>query len=108
MNKLIKNFELGLAVETQSDISVTELFDGPMRQILSIRLKNKAILSKHSAREPITVFCISGSGTFLAGPDLSESQKIGAGILLTLESGIEHEVAAEPEVHILVTKFKAS
>ncbi len=31
---------------------------------------------------------------------------VPAGTLITLEAEIEHEVVAEPEIHILVTKFK--
>jgi quercetin dioxygenase-like cupin family protein len=63
-------------------------------------------LSKHKANEPITVFCLAGSGTFRAGKDLEDRQKLVAGTLITLEPEIEHEVAAEPAIHILVTKFK--
>jgi hypothetical protein len=37
---------------------------------------------------------------------LEEIQKLSAGMLITLAGGIEHEVVAEPEIHILVTKFK--
>lgn len=86
---------------------VNKIFDGARRQIISVELYNGEVLAKHKANEPITVLCLSGSGTFSAGADLSESQKLEAGTLITLEAGIEHEVAAEPEIRILVTKFKA-
>jgi hypothetical protein len=38
---------------------------------------------------------------------LEDRQKLVAGTLVTLEGGVEHEVVAEPEVSLLVTKFKA-
>ncbi|CAN5446520.1 hypothetical protein BH18ACI1_BH18ACI1_24740 [soil metagenome] len=56
---------------------------------------------------PIAVFCLAGSGTFRAGKDLEDEQKLEAGTLLTLEAEVEHEVVAEPEIHFLLTKFEA-
>ena len=94
--------------DLKKDKVVEEVFDGPFRKLLAIRLRNNAILSKHSSTEPITVFCLSGNGTFYAGSDLKESQKLSAGTLITLDANVEHEVTAEPNIHILVTKFKAS
>jgi quercetin dioxygenase-like cupin family protein len=49
---------------------------------------------------------LSGEGVFRAGENLEEEQKLKAGTLLTLETGIEHEVIAQPEIQILVTKFQ--
>lgn len=91
---------------SEKDKEVRELFNGPRRRILEVRLRNSAVLTKHKAAEPITVQCISGSGTFYAGPDLEDSLELRPGTLLTLEPGVEHEAAAEPELHILVTRFK--
>jgi quercetin dioxygenase-like cupin family protein len=65
------------------------------------------MLSKHKVHEPITIFCLAGTGTFRAGRDLEHEQKLVAGTLITLEGGIEHEVIAEPEIHFLLTKFEA-
>ena len=104
--KLIKNFNLGTAADFEKDKEVDQLFDGPFRKILAVRLQNGAILSRHKAVEPITVFCLSGSGVFRAGPDLEDSQDLRAGTLITLDGGVEHEVVADPALHIIVTKFK--
>ncbi len=41
-----------------------------------------------------------------AGKDLEQEQRLQAGTLLTLEANVEQEVLAEPELIILVTKFK--
>lgn len=88
------------------DKHVVQIFEGARRKLVEVRLRNGAILTKHRAAEPITVLCLSGSGVFRAGPELEDEQKLVAGTLVTLESEVEHEVAADPEVHILVTKFK--
>lgn len=104
---LVGNFDLGGESAAEKDKDVKVWFDGARRKIIEIKLRSGALLTKHSAVEPITVFCLSGNGTFRAGADLSESQKLSAGTLITLEAGIEHEVVAEPELHVLVTKFKS-
>jgi len=89
------------------DKNVKQLFTGPRRKLIEIFLRNGATLARHQAREPITVLCLSGSGTFRAGARLEDEQKLIPGTLVTLEAEIDHEVTAEPEVHILVTKFTA-
>ena len=104
----IKEFDLGSMPKSDKDKEVDQLFDGAFRKLVAVRLQNGAILSRHKANEPITVLCLSGSGVFLAGKDLEESQPLRAGTLITLEAGVEHEVVAEPDLHILVTRFKAS
>jgi len=90
----------------KKDKQVTELFNGPFRRIVEVKLKNHSILARHHASEPITVYCISGSGTFRAGPDLEDSVEMRSGTLLTLDAGVEHEVIAEPELCVIVSKFK--
>lgn len=104
--ELLENFNLTEIAKSEKSKIVKKVFDGTRRQIMSVELRNNEMLSKHKANEPITVFCLAGSGTFRAGKDLEDEQKLVAGTLLTLEGGIEHEVVAEPEIHVLVTKFK--
>ncbi len=104
--ELLANFELNKIADGEKLKDVKKVFDGTRRQIISVVLRGGEMLSKHKVVEPITVFCLAGSGTFRAGKDLEEEQKLVAGTLLTLEGGIEHEVVAEPEIHILLTKFK--
>lgn len=104
--ELIKQIELGKIPKTAKNKDAAKIFDGSRRQIIEVTLRDGEVLSKHKASEPITVFCLAGNGTFRAGRDLKEEQKLTAGTLITLEAEIEHEVAAEPEIHILVTKYK--
>jgi quercetin dioxygenase-like cupin family protein len=92
--------------EQDGDKQAREVFSGERRQLLEIRLRNGAVLTKHKAAEPITVLCLDGNGTFYAGAELEDAQKMTAGTLVTLEADVLHEVSAEPDIHILVTKFK--
>ncbi|MGE3468117.1 MAG: hypothetical protein AB7J13_14445 [Pyrinomonadaceae bacterium] len=105
---LIKELDLNAAPTVESDKEVSELYRGPFRRMVEVRLQNGAVLSRHKADVPITVLCLSGSGTFTAGTDLEDSQDLRAGTLITLEAGIEHEVTAGPSLHIIVTKFTGS
>lgn len=105
--ELIKEFDFSGEIEAKKDIEVKELFGGLNRRIIEVKLINGSVLAKHKAAEPITVFCLDGKGVFLAGKDLQEKQNLKAGTLITLEAGILHEVIAEPEIHFLITKFKA-
>ncbi len=104
--ELLASFELNKIVKSEKSKVVRKIFDGTRRQIISVELRNGEMLSKHKASEPITVFCLAGSGTFRAGQDLEDEQKLEAGTLITLEAEVEHEVIAEPEIHILLMKFK--
>lgn len=106
--ELIKDFDLGTQTDFDKDKEINQLFNGTFRAIIEVRLQNGAILSRHKANEPITVFCLSGKGVFRAGIDLEDSQVLRAGTLITLEGGVEHEVVADPALHIIVTKFKDS
>lgn len=102
----VKDLELGNVSGGEKSKDVTEIFNGDRRRMVEVTLRNNDVLSKHKAAEPITVLCLGGSGSFLAGPDLEELQVLRPGTLITLEANVEHEVVAQPEIHILVTKFK--
>ena len=104
--EFLDKFELGKISDSEKSKEVKKVFDGVRRQLISVILRNDEVLAKHKANEPITVFCLAGSGTFRAGKDLEDEQKLEAGTLVTLAAEIEHEVVAEPDIHLLVTKFK--
>lgn len=106
--QFIKDIDMSAASEMLKDKEVSQLFDGAFRKLVEVRLQNGAVLSRHTANEPITVFVVSGNGVFTAGADLEDSRILRAGTLITLEGGVEHEVAADPEIHLIVTKFKDS
>lgn len=106
--ELIKELGTDDGTREAGDKAVSQLFDGAFRRIVEVRLRNGAVLSRHHADVPITVYCVSGNGVFSAGEDLEDKQTLTAGTLITLDASVEHEVTAEPELHILVTKFKAA
>ncbi len=105
--EFIRTFELGKIEPGEKPKDVKEIFNGARRRMVQVNLRNNETLSKHKANEPITVFCLAGSGTFRAGRDLEDAQKLAVGTLITLEGGVEHEVIAEPAISLLVTKFKS-
>ena len=86
------------------DKQVSLLFSGPRRKIMQITLRRGATLARHTAAVPITVQCLAGSGTFHAD-DSSELIELTAGVLLTVEANVPHEVRSSPSVSILVTQF---
>ncbi|MGI8544140.1 MAG: hypothetical protein ACR2MD_11790 [Aridibacter sp.] len=104
--EFIKKFEFGGEIQSEKDIEAKQLYKGSGRQIMEIKLRNNAVLSKHKAAEPITVFCLAGNGKFLAGENLEDEHLLEKGTFITLEANILHEVSAESELHIIVTKFK--
>lgn len=103
---LVTELELGNVNGSEKSKDVKEIFNGDRRRMVEVTLRNGDKLAKHKAAEPITVLCLGGSGRFLAGSELEETQMLRPGTLITLESNVEHEVIAEPSLHILVTKFK--
>jgi quercetin dioxygenase-like cupin family protein len=101
-----KTFELDADFLHHKPFEINEIFNGERRRLLEIKLSNGEMLKKHKAAEPITIFCISGKGTFKAGEDLAEEIELKSGTLLTLEAEIMHEIEAKPELRLLLTKFK--
>ncbi len=97
---------IALIEAAEKDLHVQKLVDDQVRTVLVISLKNGAVLSKHKAAEPITVLCFRGKATFRASESLSEVAELVEGTLIAVDPNIEHEVTAEPDAQILVTKYK--
>jgi len=104
--ELLEKFEIGGQITFTKDKEVREIYNGARRRMVEVKLRENAVLTKHKASEPISVLCLSGKGVFTAGANLEDRLDLSAGVLLTLEGGIQHEVTAAPEIHLLVTKFK--
>lgn len=104
--ELIETLRFRGEVDSSKDKDVRRLFSGARRHIMEVALSNNAVLSKHTAAEPITVLCLAGTGTFFAGDDLQDEQPLEPGTFITLEANVSHQVVAEPELRVLVTKFK--
>jgi quercetin dioxygenase-like cupin family protein len=104
--ELVEKFEIGGQIAFTKNKEIREIYNGARRRMVEVKLRENAVLTKHKTPEPITVLCLSGKGIFTAGANLEDKLDLSAGVLLTLEGGIAHEVTAAPEIHILVTKFK--
>ncbi len=104
--EFIGKIELGGEITSEKNIAAKQLYKGSRRQIMEIKLLNNSVLSKHKAAEPITVFCLAGNGKLFAGDDLQDEQLLEKGTFITLDADILHEISADPDLHILVSKFK--
>lgn len=104
--ELIEKFNIGEPLAGNKSKQVREIYNGARRRMVEVKLSGSAVLTKHKASEPISVLCLAGQGVFTAGANLEESLDLSAGVLITLDAGVEHEVTAAPEIHLLVTKFK--
>lgn len=89
-----------------SDKKVQEVVNLPHCRILRVSLKNNDVLTKHRSAEPISVLCLDGGGYFKIGREGERVERLKSGTLVTLSEGIDHEVVADPDVVLLVTKFK--
>lgn len=101
----IAELQLDVLGATARPREVSELFKAAGRRLVQVDLRGGEVLAKHHAAVPITVLCLAGKGKFRAGDGLDESQQLLPGTLITLEAGVEHDVIAEPDLSILVTKF---
>ena len=103
---VLNNLAFGEKASAEKPIQAREIFNGARRRIMEVEINENAVLTKHKAAEPITVLCLAGTGKFLAGPALEESVELTPGVFITLEADVLHEVAAEPYLRVLVTKYK--
>jgi quercetin dioxygenase-like cupin family protein len=104
--ELHEKITIGEPVSGEKSKQVREIYNGARARLVEVKLRDSAVLTKHKTPEPISVLCLGGTGIFTAGADLEDRLDLSAGVLLTLDGGIEHEVVAAPEIHLLVTKFK--
>ena len=92
--------------DEEKEVTVHELINDERGRVLQISIRAGGTLKRHRASEPITVLCTKGEGRFFAGNDLEESVEISQGSLLALGAEIDHEVTADSDLRILVTRFK--
>ena len=101
----MKKLNLKTEIDEGLGTDVNTLFEGPGRKLVQITLRGGGILKAHKSAEPITVQCVAGKGLFVE-IESGEEICLEPGVLLTVEADVVHEVRAEPEVSILLTKFK--
>lgn len=98
--------ELDNRLDQEKELGVRELINDERRRVLAISIRAGSMLKRHRASEPITVLCTMGYGRFRAGAGLDDSVEISAGTLVALDPEIDHEVTADSDLGILVTRFK--
>lgn len=103
--KHLKDLELTNIFKSEQNKEVNILCSRGALKLLEVNLSENATLPKHSAPSPITVLCLAGHGIFKAGENGEDEQILNAGTLIYLEKDIPHEVNAQPNLRILVTKL---
>ncbi len=73
------------------------------RKLVTIHLRQVALLADHSARVPIPVHALIGTGTLPVG---NEAGALTPGVIILIDARVVHNVQAEPELTILVTFFR--
>ena len=108
MNKIESVYQLNTDSLAADDGSVIfrEVWNDSHSVGVELKIQAGAVLARHSALQPIKVLCLSGSGRFAAGEDLDSAAPLVSGTVIALEAAIPHEVTADTELHLLVTKFK--
>jgi quercetin dioxygenase-like cupin family protein len=101
----MQKLNLQTVIGDGKDKEITPLFDGERRKIIQITLRNKSVLDAHKAAEPITIQCVAGKGKRIVGEE-KEEVELRAGVLVTIEPNVVHEIRALPKVSVLLTKFK--
>lgn len=100
----MKHLPLQTTIAEGKDRQVELLFEGPRRKLMQITLRNGAALARHSVPVPITIQCVAGTGTLLAG-EPREIAALSPGVFVTIEPSVVHEIEAHPAVSILLTQF---
>ena len=73
------------------------------RKLVLIQLRRGVLLADHSARVPITIQAIAGTGTLRVG---NEQHALLPGVLVPLDAHTVHNVQADPAVAILISFFR--
>lgn len=82
---------------------VETLWDDVWRKLVVIRLRAGALLADHSAKFPITIHALLGSGILrVAGREYP----LTPGVIVPVDAHVVHNVQADPELAILVTFFR--
>ena len=103
--KFLGDINLTETFKTERNKEINILFSIVTQKVIEIILTNSEILTKHLIPTAITVLCLGGNGVFKAGENLEVEKKLTAGTLIYLEKDIFHEVVAQPNLRILVTKL---
>jgi quercetin dioxygenase-like cupin family protein len=85
------------------DLEIQNLLADRWRRLVIIQLRRGSLLADHSARFPITIQTLAGTGTLHVG---SEEYELSSGVLVPVDAHVIHSVQGNPDVSILVTFFR--
>ena len=85
------------------DREVQVLLADRWRKLVLIHLRRGVLLADHSARFPITIQTLAGTGMLRLG---SEEHVLMPGVLVPVDARVLHNVQGDPDVVILVTFFR--
>lgn len=90
------------AIGEGSDQEVVKLYENPWTKLVQITLRNGKALAAHSAKEAVTIQCVSGDGVLVVG---EERIPLTPGVIVPVEPNVVHAVESKPAVSVLVTRF---
>ena len=85
------------------DREVETLFADAWRKLVLIRLRRGALLADHTAKHPITVHAVLGTGTLNVN---GRVYPLSPGTIVPVEAHVVHNVQALPELALVVTFFR--
>ncbi len=91
-------------IEKGEPLEKAMLFKGEKRIIAQVTLRDAQSMGVHTEAVPFLVYAVSGKGALILGEN-EKNIALEAGTLVTVESGIPHDVVAQPELSILVVKL---
>lgn len=102
MTHLLFAIAIALTIGEGPDQEVTKLYETEWTKLVQITLRNGKTLATHSAKEAVTIQCVSGEGVLVAG---EERIALKPGVIVPLEPNVPHSVEAKPALSLLVTRF---
>jgi len=91
-------------IEDGKPLSKKMLDKGERRIIVEVTLRDGNALGVHTENTPFMVYGIAGEGVLILG-DNEKSITLTPGVLVTVETGVAHDVIAKPNLSILVFKL---
>ena len=98
----MQSVTMSTAIGSGSDQEVVKLYENAWTKLVQITLRNGKTLAGHSAKEPVTIQCVSGEGVLVVG---TERIALKAGVVVPLDANVQHAVESTPAVSVLVTRF---
>ena len=106
INNDFKVLEIQTEIGEGKDKEVKVLFEGELRKIVQLTLRNETSLQSHSVEEPFILQCIAGKGELIIGEgETAESIELLPGTYITVEANVLHDVVSQPAVSILLIRF---